>query len=278
MRILLIDVPYDCGVFNTRMGAGPTYLLERGLMASLLAGGHEVRKEAVRLPLGFHTEWESLVILQRQVADLVRSALMSGERALVLSGNCGPAALGVLGGLGAQETAIVWLDAHADFNTPETSPSGFLDGMAAAVAVGHCWPAVIATMETLAALPEDHLVQIGVRSLDPGERRRLDNSRVYRATDIDDISAAIDRLGGGVRHMYVHIDLDVIDIGELRANSYSLSGGLGADQVAATVRTAASRLSLSAAALTALDPALDPERAWHVCERLAHVVADCPVI
>src|SRR4029453_5177306 len=98
-------------------------------------------------------------------------------------GNCGPAALGVLGGLGAADTAVVWLDAHADFNTPETSPSGFLDGMAAATAVGHCWRGLAKAFHNLEALPEEQLVQVGVRAVDPEERRRLDKARVHRASE-----------------------------------------------------------------------------------------------
>ena len=179
MRILLIDVPYDCGRLNTRMGAGPSFLVERGIAESLRVAGHDVRRESVRLTDRFHTEWNAVVALQRQIAAHVRTAARAGERAIVLSGNCGPAALGVLGGLGGRETATVWMDAHADFNTPETSPSRFLDGMAAAIAVGHCWRGVTAAFEHFEPMPEDQLVQFGVRSVDPGERDRLARSRVH---------------------------------------------------------------------------------------------------
>jgi arginase len=279
MRILLIDVPYDCGQLNVRMGAGPTYLLDRGVAASLRSAGHEIRRESVRVPIEFHTEWQSLLAQQHQIAALVRSALTFGERVLVLSGNCGPAALGVLGGLGARDTAVVWLDAHADFNTPETSPSGFLDGMAAATAVGHCWRGLATAFHNLDALPEEQLVQIGVRSVDPDERRRLDRARVHRVSeDLTDVSALIDQVADRVRHLYVHLDLDVIDAAQLEANSYSTSGGPDVNQVAAIIRTVASRLSFSAASITALDPTLDPERAWNVAERLALVIADCPAV
>jgi arginase len=277
MQILLIDAPYDCGQANVRMGAGPTYLIDRGLAASLRSAGHEVRCESVRLPLGFHTEWDALIALQQQIAALVRSAVVGGERVLVLSGNCGPAALGVLGGLGGPDTAVVWLDAHADFNTPETSPSGFLDGMAAAIAVGDCWRGPSATFRTLEAVPEDHVIQVGVRSVDPDEGARLDRSQVNRlGKDMSSLRMLIDRLSERVRGLYVHIDLDVFDMAELQANSYASSNGLRFDQVSEVIRTAGSRLSLSAASITALDPTLDAERAWSVALRLAHVVASCP--
>ena len=272
----MIDVPYDCGQANARMGAGPSYLIERGLDSSLRSAGHQVRCESVRLPPKFHTEWDALIALQHQIADLVRSALKSGERVLVLSGNCAPAALGVLGGLGGHDTAVVWLDAHADFNTPETSPSGFLDGMAVAIAVGHCWPGPSSAFQTLQPVPEGHVIQVGVRSVDSAEGARLDRSHVQRAgTDIASLQQLIDPLPEQVRSVYVHLDLDVFDVTEFQANSYATANGLRFDQVAEVIRTVASRLSLSAASITALDPTLDPERAWSVAERLAHVVAGC---
>ena len=164
-------------------------------------------------------------------------------------------------------------------NTPETSPSGFVDGMAAAIAVGHCWQGVAASFQTFDALPEEQLVQIGVRSVDAGERARLDRSRVHRLDDaLTNLSTTIDRLSDRVRYLYVHIDLDVIDAAELRANSYSASGGLRASQVAETIRTLASKLPFTAAAITALDPTLDPEKAWNVGEQLAQAVAECRAV
>ena len=254
------------------MGAGPTYLLERGLATSLRAAGHQIRCEPVRLPRGFHTEWTALLALQHQIASLVRSAMSAGERVLILSGNCGPAALGALGGLGGQDTAVLWLDAHADFNTPETSPSGFLDGMAAALSVGHCWRGVATNFHS--PLPEEHLMQIGVRAVDPYECVRLERSRVHRiAGDLSDLSSRMDQLCDGVRHLYVHIDLDVIDAAELRANAYSTAGGLSVNQLTAVVRSAVSCSSFRAASITALDPALDPKRAHNVCDQLARLVA-----
>lgn len=279
MRILLIDVPYDCGQLNARMGAGPSYPIKRGLAATLRSVGHEVRTESVRLSEKFHTEWDALIALQHQIASLVRSAVTSGDRALVLSGNCGPAALGVLGGLGGRETAVLWMDAHADFNTPDTSPSGFLDGMTTAIAVGHCWPHVATAFQTFDPVPEEHLIQIGVRSVDPAERARLARSRVNRLDGgISNLPALIDRLPDRVHQCYMHIDLDVVDVADFRANPYATSGGLRPRQVAAIIRTVASRLPLSAASITAFDPTLDPERGWTITEQLVRVLAECPSI
>ncbi len=277
MRVRLVDVPYDCGQFNVRMGAGPAFLMERGLEESLSRAGHQVRTHPVRLAPGFHTEWDALVALQHQIATAVRSAMAADERALVLSGNCGPAALGAMAALGSRSTAVCWFDAHGDFNTPETSPSGFVDGMALAIATGHCWRAAAPRLEAFDPVPEEHVVQVGVRSTDPDEEDRLERSRVTRlgADEADRLSGFLQRLPAATA-LYLHVDLDVIDSAELHANSYAAPGGLSVDQVIGLFRTAARHLPVAAASLTALDPGCEDERAWPVVERIAHALADLP--
>jgi arginase len=274
--ILLIDVPYDCGQFGARMGAGPAFLIERGLPEWLGAAGYAVRRASVRLPDAFHTEWRALSLMQEQIAALVRQTQASGERALILSGNCAPAAWGVLSARPSNTTAVLWFDAHADFNTPETSPSGFLDGMALAVAVGHCWRACAPMFQTK-PVPEEHVIQVGVRSVDDEERRRLDRSRVHQsAANAVDVNQALDVISGTVRHAYLHLDLDVVDASELRANQYALNGGPSVEAVAAIIAATGTRVSIDAAALTALDPSIDGDRAWKIAQQLVVTIAGCP--
>jgi arginase len=274
--ILLIDVPYDCGQFGARMGAGPAYLIERGLADSLRAAGYAVRCASVRLPDGFHHEWRALRVLQEQVAALVRETHASGERALILSGNCALPALGVLSAGRHANTAVVWFDAHADFNTPETSPSGFLDGMALAIALGHCWRGCAPIFQTK-PVPEEHVIQVGVRSVDDEERQRLERSRVHQcAADPGDVTRALDVSSGQVAHAYVHVDLDVIDASELRANHFAVNGGPSVKSVAAIIAAIGRRVPVDAAALTALDPSIDGERAWVIAQQLALTLASCP--
>ena len=276
MRVRLVDVPYDCGQFDVRMGAGPAFLIARGLEESLSRAGHHVRTDPVRLAPRFHTEWDALVALQGQIAAAVRSAKAADERALVLSGNCGPAALGAVAARGSRSTAVCWFDAHGDFNTPETSPSGFLDGMALAIATGHCWRAAAPRLHAFDPVPEEHVVQIGVRSTDPDEEDRLERSRVTRlgGGDGDRLSGFLQQLPGATA-LYLHVDLDVIDSADLRANSYACPRGLSVDQLIGLIRVAARHLPVRAASLTALDPDCD-ERAWPVVERIAHALADRP--
>jgi arginase len=99
----------------------------------------------------------------RRIAESVRQAVSSGAFPLVLAGNC-LSCVGTLGGLGAPSPAIIWLDAHGDFNTPETTVSGFLDGMALATAVGRCWGKLAATIPGFCPVPEKQVVLVGARA------------------------------------------------------------------------------------------------------------------
>jgi arginase family enzyme len=74
----------------------------------------------------------------------------------------------------------------------------------------------------------------------------------------------------------VHVDLDVIDASELRANHYALIGGPSVQSVAAIIAAIGTRVPVDAAALTALDPSIDGERAWVIAQRLALTIASCP--
>src|SRR5438874_2554288 len=137
--ISLIQLPYDSGRFGERMGRGPIALIESGLVEHLRSLGNEVDVASVRLSEGLHSEANALVELQRLTVPLLRDALSRHARPIILSGNCGPAALSAVAALNQSETATIWFDAHADFNTPETSRSGFLDGMGLAILTGRCW-------------------------------------------------------------------------------------------------------------------------------------------
>src|SRR3712207_5047701 len=137
--VSLIELPYDSGRFNLRMGRGPRALLERGLAEYLRDHGFDVEVVTIPLREKFHTEASALVELQRGAIAAIRASRARGARPILLSGNCGPAALSAAAALGPASTGVIWFDAHADFNTPETSTSGFLDGMGLATLTGACW-------------------------------------------------------------------------------------------------------------------------------------------
>src|SRR5207302_4590061 len=111
--ISLIQLPYDSGRFGERMGQGPIALIESGLVEHLRSLGNEVDLASVRLSEGLHSEANALVELQRLTVPLLRDAL-SRQAPIILSGNCGPAALSAVAALNQSETVTIWFDAHAD--------------------------------------------------------------------------------------------------------------------------------------------------------------------
>jgi arginase len=264
MRITLVEVPYDCGRFGERMGRGPLALAET-LPAALAAEGHDVELRQVRLPDGFFAEVQAVIALQPEVRREVAAATAAGRLPVVLSGNCGVAALGAVSALGA-DTAVLWLDAHADFNVPETSPSGFFDGMSMAAMVGRGWATVRESFAEFTPVPEERVLLLGARDLDEAERLALATSRVSWIPALEArrdpalVSAALDELSRRAGQLYLHLDLDVLDPSELRANRYAVDGGLEVADAVATIRAAGERLRLGAVAITAYDPQVDVER------------------
>ena len=278
MRLTLIEVPYDCGRFAERMGRGPRVLAER-LPGRLAAEGHDVEVRPVRLPDGFHAEVAAVQALQPAVRREVAAARESGALPVVLSGNCGVAALGASAALGPR-AGVLWLDAHADFNTPETSPSGFFDGTALATLVGRCWRGVAAAFEGTLPVAEENVLLAGARDLDPAERGLLETSRVVwlppdalrGATQRRE--EALDALAGRAAELYLHVDLDVLDPSALRANRYATDGGPAVEDVVALFGAALRRIPLGAAALTAWDPTYDEvERGVGAAARLLSALA-----
>jgi arginase len=259
MRVELIAVPYDSARRGERMGAGPERLLLAGLEARLTRAGHTVVVRVVEAPAdAWRAEIRTAFDLARGVAIAVEQARAAGTFPLVLSGNCGPAALGCVSGL-RRAAAVFWFDAHGDFNTPETTVGGFLDGMALATLTGRCWTQLAARIPGFRAVPEGQVSLIGARDLDPLEAAALRRSAVRRvpvSTLRPDLQAVLDGIGPGAPS-YLHLDLDVLDPREGPVNPYASPDGLSRAEVEWALETIGRATTIEAAALTAFDPATD---------------------
>jgi arginase len=261
MAIDLIRVPWDTARRGVRMGAGPDAIVAAGAAERLRAYG-PVRETVVGVEPEFAAEIATGFDLARATAFAVRTACGRGSLPIVLAGNC-LTSLGILAALPSPGTGIVWLDAHGDLNTPETTTSGFLDGMALSVAVGRCWQEMARQIDGFEPVPPENVLLAGVRDLGPGERAFLDRSRILVLTpdavrDRHETAWRLAALAGRVRQIYVHVDLDVHDPSVGHANGYAAPGGLSADEVRALVREA-QRIPIAAAALTAYDPSADAD-------------------
>jgi arginase len=261
----IIVAPYDSGLRSVRMGRGPEALLAAGLVERLERRGATVRTNMVEVdtaPHGIPSEIASAFALQREVAQYVAAARARDAFPLVLSGNCS-SAVGTVGGMMhtmPEPPLVCWFDAHADFNTPETTTSGFLDGMALAMLTGRCWQSMTRTIPFFRPVPEPQVVLIGARHEDAGERVLLDGARIHRVSAAElpaGLTEALSALPSRLGEAYVHVDLDVIDPSVGRANGWATPGGLTADALREAIRQVAARVTIGAAALTAYDPDYD---------------------
>ena len=237
------------------MGGGPLRLLEAGAIRRLEAAGHSVRHIPIELNDQFWTEIGAARRLQQLIAGDVREAMNRGERPIVLAGNCN-SSIGTVAGVGAGDVGVIWLDAHPDLETPETTPSGFFDGQALSTLTGRCWRQITSTVPNFSPVPPDRVLVVGGREASDAEKRALVSFEWMRE-DMLHSNAALDRLAVRVQHVYVHIDLDVHGAESLRANGYASRGGPTPADVRAFVERVASRFEIVAAALTAFDPLED---------------------
>jgi len=272
--ISLIQLPYDSGRFGERMGRGPIALLDSGLAEHLRSVGNEVDVASVRLSEGLHTETNALVELQGLAVLLIRDAIERQARPIILSGNCGTAALSAMAALDPRSTGIIWFDAHADFNTPETSPSGFLDGMGLAILTGRCWRRLAERFESFQPVLDSQVIQIGVREKDPPEVQLLQESGIKQIPTVAlaELPEVLRQLGTNT--VYVHVDLDVIDTSEGRANGWACGGGLSLNQLRDALELIGCRASIVAGAVTCYDPAVDADgRIGRAIPRIVELLA-----
>jgi arginase len=260
MDIQLLVVPYDSGNRGVRMGAGPERLLEAGLERTLRESGHTVRTRiAVLAPETWQAEIQTSFELMRMLSTAVREAQESGRFPIILAGNCSTA-IGTIAGLGARATGVVWFDAHGDFNTPETTSSGFLDGTAVAILTGRCWTQLAATIPGFTPVADRHVCLVGTRDLDPLESELLEESGIEIVAPKNlrsGLPRALEAIRESVDTIYVHLDLDVLDSAVAAANSYALSGGLTLEDVEYALMEIARAFRIGAVTLSAYDPAGD---------------------
>jgi arginase len=257
----IIQVPFDSGHKNERMGCGPARLLRE---RSELPDTSDLSTETVEIddpfPLEVGTAFQLAVVL----SDKVRQVRALNRFPLVLAGNC-MSSIGTLAGLGDSRMGVIWLDAHGDFNTPETTASGFLDGMALATVTGRCWQALTAAVPGFHAIPECNVVLVGARDLDSKERESIQGSsmqiiepkRVRNSGIRDSTEAALSILRGRVERVYLHVDLDVLDVEEAHVNQFSSKGGLALSDLLYLIQVVRERFTVAAASITAYDPVYD---------------------
>ena len=282
MRIRLLLVPYDSGVRGARMGRGPSHLAEHGLAERLRARGHDVDVEAIETAEPFPSEIKVTFDLHRRLTERVRATIVSGAFPLVLSGNCN-CAIGAMTGIDPLGTGLIWFDAHGEFNTPETTVGGFLDGMGLAIATGRCWREMVRRIPGFRPIPDDNIILVGARDFDPLEIRELQRTGItivspelarawgVSATMLPALASLHDR----VKDVYIHIDLDVLDRDEATANMWPTAGGLTVRQVAEMLHLVRERFTVRGVGVGSYDPDADlNQRALKAAIQFVEIACD----
>ncbi|WP_117237280.1 arginase [Thermus sediminis] len=218
-RVAVVGVPMDLGAGRRGVDMGPSALRYARLLEGIEALGFAVEDLGnVRVPLAETLRGRKGPYLEevRQAALELKErlkALPEGVFPIVLGGDHS-LSMGSVSGVVQRRLGVVWVDAHADFNTPETSPSGNVHGMPLAVltGLGHA-----RLTEAFRAVDPEDVVLIGVRSVDPGEARLLEELgvRVYTMHEVDRLGMAriaeevLERLSDLPLH--VSLDADALD-------------------------------------------------------------------
>jgi hypothetical protein len=245
---------------------GPRYMAEGGLVPRLEALGCEiVGLETAALSEAEKSEygaWNRDALESRSIGRLVSGEGLDGGLIIGLLSDCTDL-LGMLAGLQHLQTSgpggkspgreglagskplrvgLVYFDAHADFNTPETSLSGMLGGMDVAVASGLCLTRLRLKAGLDPAIPTRYIVFGGLRDVDPLERELLDRSdcAFLSVEDIRSVSDAVadqmERLSRLTDLVYVHVDMDVLDPGEVSGHPLTVPAGPTSKELAAAIR------------------------------------------
>ncbi|MFW9778467.1 MAG: arginase family protein [Candidatus Heimdallarchaeota archaeon] len=281
MDICLIAVPYHLGQEKQGMGLGPLKYLEAGIEQELITKVGKTSVEIVYISELEGNEKSRIVQVNQDLRRRVARARTKAQFPLILGGNCNTC-FGTLAGLNTQDVGIVYLDAHGDFNTPETTLTGFFDGMPLAVATGQCHRDLWDQIADIDPIAESQTVHLGGRDFDPPEKKLLDNSHVMvvNTADIKDkgienaLLPVLKKLQKRVSEIYLHIDIDVIDPTEVPGVDYRTPDGLSSDDVLQIIQILNNRFSISAAALTAYNPEKDiGETTVTVGKQLIHRLA-----
>jgi len=200
--------------------------------------------------------------IHRPLADFVRQAIEKGNRPISIAGDC-CTTIGMLAGMryAAIDPILIWFDAHGDFNTWETTPSGFLGGMPLAMLVGTGEQTMLKALE-LKPLSEDRVVLTDARDLDPGEKRLVEGAKIIHLPDVRDLL----KLNLPDAPLYIHLDTDIVTPAEAPAMNYLAAGGRSARELQTVMKHLNRTGKIAAVSVSSWNPKMDEDgRSRDVC-------------
>ncbi len=269
LRIALEKQPFS----PTGNSPGPAAMASGGIQEQLGKLGATLRIDESKLTASQDTEygaWKRLGWALGDFAKIVATNQREGFFTIGLYATC-PSMPGMVAGLahsGPDEkplrVGMLWLDAHPDFNTPETTRSGSMGGMPVAIATGRALTNLRLDATLDPPLRDEDVVMAGVRLTDPLEQDLLDHSKIQQLSveDIRKITPAVwrqlDRLNAQVDKLYIHIDMDVLDPREVSMHVNKVAGGPSSEELAKLLEQIFTRYPKATAVGFATLPPSDP--------------------
>ena len=271
-RIQIIGVPMDLGQSHRGVDMGPGATRYAGLSDRLKKLGHVVQDQGnIQVPVRDTLSDEAGNDLHSAILTVCKNIYQTGKQAVeqdfipLFLGGDHSIAIGTIGGVTHQEpVGVIWVDAHGDFNTPETSRSGNVHGMPLATLMGKGPDELVNVGRPGSKLAAEDVVLIGIRDLDKKEKARLKESgiSVYTMRDIDErgmsavTAEALEKLVHRKR-IHVSLDVDVLDPMEAPGVGTPVPGGLTYREAQLLMEILADSQKVSSMDIVEINPILD---------------------
>jgi arginase len=278
-KIRIIGVPMDLGQSRRGVDMGPSALRVAGLQARLKQLGHQVEdignipvKQPEEMPVGEKRAKYMAEIAEtcKDLAEIVQKCLEEDFVPLVLGGDHSIAA-GAVSGVAAhfrkekKQIGYIWLDAHGDMNTPESSPSGNVHGMPLAAVMGYGAPELVDLLGFKPKVEPQNIVLVGVRDLDIQERRLVKKSgvRVFTMRDIDErgmrevMADALKYATDDTDGISVSLDMDFVDPSDAPGVGTPVRGGVTYREAHLAMEMIADSDAMASMEVVEINPVID---------------------
>jgi arginase len=278
----MISVSIDLGAGRRGVDMGPSALRIAGITEAVEGLGYTVKEVGTVTAGGFETAdpgnesrtrfLDEIAGVARRAGELVTEGLEAQCFPLILGGDHS-LSIGTVAAVARHQRAageslgVVWVDAHSDMNTPQTTPSGNVHGMSLAILLGHGHPRLTALAGDQPCVRPENVTILGPREVDPGERRLIAELgvRVFTMSEIDErgigpcVDEALERANAGTAGFHLSFDLDALDPTEAPGVGTPVQGGLTYREGHLVCEKAARAGSMLSFEVVELNPVLDRE-------------------
>jgi len=278
-NVSIIGFPMDLGADRRGVDMGPSALRIAGLQTKLESLGYKVddngdikieimERQKIKNPRLKYLD--EIIKTSKLLADKVEKVLVKGDFPLCIGGDHSMA-LGTISGIASyckknkQKLGVIWIDAHSDMNTDETSPSGNIHGMPLASLLGLGCDELVNLLGFSPKLDPENCALIGIRSIDEAEKLNIKKLGVpiYTMNDIDKlgihriIAKVLKQFREKVDHIHISFDVDSVDPSVAPGVGTPVSGGLSYREAHLLMETIAECGCMSSIEVAELNPILD---------------------